>query len=168
MAQSRFTWATEPGPEFERVARALRELDSTLPTALRKELRAAASGATKDVRRSILQMPTRPGLGGARKSRGTRRRVARGVSVQAKVGGGRFSRGASFRIVTKMPDGEEILPRGFSSMFHHPLFDTNIEMLQEHYYDWFIGPIGDHKTDLQTEIHRILRKYSEMVDRAGS
>ncbi|GAB3117822.1 hypothetical protein GCM10027160_28940 [Streptomyces calidiresistens] len=150
----------EMGREITRVAERLRETDRKLPTRLRAELRKAARPAAAAAKAAVRRMPVK-----GRGSTGLRRRVARGVRIQAstKIG---------MRIVTAMPTGEELLPRGLDSQgrdggWRHPLFGNKEEWVHQKGGSWFMRPISDQMPTVRRNISKVIEDSASWIGNAG-
>lgn len=137
-----------------RILAELAQEDHEFPAKIDKILFAAAQKGAAKASAKILAAPT-----GSSK-RHTRARISRGVGVRRA--GGRSKQFRGYRITTKMPLGEEMLPRGFASEWVHPVFGHPIFVLQQVHYDWFIGPIGEEKASTTEDI---LRAMEDQVDK---
>lgn len=149
------------GPEWVAVANQLREVDRRLPTWLRKELRKAVKPAVQEVKRDIRNLPVRH-----RGHTGLRREIARGVGVQAKVS----ARRSSLRIVTRMPPGKEIIPRGFTRHegWRHPLFGGSEDVQQHPLAEWhFADDIASHRDEIADNMRNVLVDAAERIQAAG-
>lgn len=148
------------GVEFTRVADALREIDVKLPTKFRTKLRKAAQPLVQEVKDNVRALPVY-----GDKHTGLRRRVARGVRVQAAVGD-EFR----FRIVTSMEDPREAaIPRGLDRErgWRHPVFGTN-QWVDQHGSSWFIDTLQNGRVPLEKALQQELEDARDMVARAGS
>lgn len=146
-----FTLRIESHSDLRRVARVLGEIDKELPGKLDKILYEAAKRGAAKASAKILRAPT------GNSPRHTRARIARGVGV-------RRSRRGGYRVTTKMPAGEEILPRGFASQWVHFVFGPPVQVVQQVHFDWFIGPIGDEKDNVIRDIRAELQAAADKVD----
>lgn len=164
--QGGFTWDMDPGPEFKRVMAALRRMDSSLPGELRKKLRKAGNRGVKAAKAGALGM-IQSSSSHRYGHHGTRRQVARGVRLLVSSGSARYP--VRMRIITVMPPGMEMLPRGFESEWHHPVFgDHTEEVIQHSNVDWFMGPIQSEMPLVRSEIQLLLREAADKVREAGS
>lgn len=150
------------GPEFTRVANALRAVDAALPTQFRKRLKDAAKPAVQDVKRRVraLDLP-----GGPAGTTGLRRRVARGVGVRASVG-----RMAALRITTSMTQpNEAIIPRGMDRPqgWRHPVFGNRDNWVTQPGLSWFREPIADHRDEFSEALQDALDWAADTIDNAG-
>lgn len=164
MARQR-TWIVA-GPEFRAVGDALRDLDRTLPTQFRKRIQRKAKPYAAEVKDIVRHLPTPHGAGHT----GLRRRVARGVSIQAKLTG----RAAGVRIVTRMDrPNERGLPRGLDSMswrqfgggWFHPVFGHGWTFQKG--YSWFILPLSSHRDDMRRALADELQHGADWVAARG-
>lgn len=148
------------GPEFKATADALRDVDKTFPTMLRKAMKDAAQPVLVDVRNAARALPAY-GL----KHTGLRARLAAGVAVQASVGAS-----ARMRFVTKMPPGQEALPRGEDSGmagWRHPVFGHD-KWVTQRGGSWFRQTIADDRPDLMNRLQDVLDAAAQQIDDAGS
>jgi hypothetical protein len=149
------------GREIARAAAALRAIDKKLPTKFRTELRKASKPAVAKVKQTVRKMPVKGTAG----STGLRRRVARGVRVQASTKTG-------VRIVTSMPAGEEVLPRGLDSRtsirgWRHPVFGRSGIWVRQAGGSWFMEPIAEQKPALDRAMQAVLDDAAATIARAG-
>lgn len=135
--------------DIGRAVRLLAAFEKEFPQKVDKILLREANAAAKRAQAAIVRAPT----GSSR--RRTRQRIARGVGV-------RRSRKGGYRITTKMPAGEEMLPRGFASQWFHPVFGTPITVLQSVHYDWLVGPAGEGK---DSATRKIIGELEDGADR---
>jgi hypothetical protein len=150
----------EAGPEFTRVANALRDMDTKAPSRFRAALKKAATPIVQDVRAAALALPARKG-----KHTGLRTRLAKGVGVQAGVG-----KSARMRIVTKMPAGEEALPRGEDSGaqgWRHPVFGNTDNWVNQAGGSWFRETIADDQDFLEERVNQVLQDARDQIAAAG-
>jgi hypothetical protein len=147
------------GPEFRLVADALREIDDTFPGKLRAAMRRSATPIIQDVRMAALALPARRA-----KHTGLRARLAAGVGVQVGVGGN-----ARMRFITKMPPGQEELPRGEDSGlrgWRHPVYGHDVWVHQRG-GSWFRETIADQRPDIERRLQDVLDQAAEQIQRAG-
>jgi len=160
VAQNRERFNIVAGPEFRRVADALREIDASFPGKLRRELRKAMTPVLRDVRQAALSLPARSG-----QHSGLRQRLARGVAVRASVG-----RRSAVRIVTRMAEPDQAaLPRGEDSGAHgfrHPVFGHN-PWVHQAGGSWFRETIIEDKDLIERKINGVLEEARTTVVRAG-
>lgn len=149
------------GPEFERVALALREIDARGTQQLRAAMRKAATPIIQDVRAAALSLPAR-GV----KHTGLRARLAKSVSVQAGVGGG-----ARMRFVTRMDNPDEaMLPRGEDSGargWRHPVFGNTNNWVHQRGGSWFRETINEDSDLVERRLHDVLEEFANRVADAG-
>lgn len=150
------------GPEFTRVANALRDVDSRLPTEFRKKLKDIAKPAVADVKSRVraLNLP-----GGPAGSTGLRRRVARGVSTRVGVG-----RNASLRITTSMErPNESVIPRGMDTPrgWRHPVFGNSDNWVAQPGLSWFREPLSSYQDDFERGLTDALQWAAETIADAG-
>lgn len=160
------------GPEIQRTAERLRQVDKKLPTRLRKELRKAAQPAVQAAKAEARSLPSRGVKGGTsrhpHRRNQLRRRLARSVRVQAATGG---RRGAGLRIVTAMPTASEaLLPRGFDSGskgFRHPVFGNRDVWVRQPGASWFRQPIGRQSHEVRARVARVIDETAQWIAQAG-
>lgn len=160
MASSRTTVIA--GPEFRRVADALRVIDRTLPRKLRKDLRDAVKPLVQEAKAKVRAMP----VAGHSGHTGLRRRVARGVSVRVGVG-----RNAHIRVVTRMSNpNEAIIPRGLDDPVRgwtHPTFGHAPIVRQHAAGHWFVDTFKGGRDEMRDSIHRVLEDAAHFVASQG-
>lgn len=140
------------GPEWKRAPVALTYVDKRLPrdianTMLETTQRGVASASAK-----ALTIPAKKG-----NSKGTRKLVSRGVHYRKSSQG--------YRILTSMPAGMEMLPRGYASQWHHPVFGGEPHVLQQSHYDWFVGPIADEYDFAYRNLVSDLNNAADTIDK---
>ena len=140
------------GPEWKRAVAALHMADKKIPDDVNESLREVAYRAAAGAKAKALTIPAH-----GPKHRGTRRRLSRGVGVRRSPGG--------YRVTTSMPPGEEALPRGFETQWHHPVFGGMPHVVQHSHYPWFSGPMADQKDYAFRRVIRDLHNAAEFVDR---
>lgn len=149
------------GNEFKRVAAALREVDRRLPGQFRKQLVDAVKPAVQDAKNRVRAIPAQ----GAKRS-GLRRRVARGVSIQAAVG-----RAPALRVVAAMKEPDEAnLPRYLdeSAGWRHPVFgNRHIWVRQTTGGHWFRDTMVEHRPQIERDIRQVLEDAAQTIDAAG-
>lgn len=152
----------ELGVEFKRVAIALREVDNGLPKKLRKDLQAAVKPAVQEARGRVRALPVQ-GHGHS----GLRRRVARGVRIQAAVG-----RAPALRVVTFMDQPDEVnLPRYLDSAagWRHPVFGNRHEWVRQTTGGgWFRETMVEHRPQIERDLQRVLDDAAETIAAAAS
>lgn len=151
--------------QLRKLAEDLRAQDKKLPTQLRRELRAAAKDAAKVAKKSARALPStrkkRARKGATR--RRLRQRLAASVQVQASTKSG-------IRIVTKMPSGEEMLPRGMDSAeagWKHPVFtegafDADTWVVQPG-SSWFREPIAGEQEATQRRVRKVMDAFARKI-----
>lgn len=148
------------GEEFRTVAAALRAIDRTLPTKLRKKLQAAAKPLATAAKAKVKALP-RTG----RQHTGLYARVARGVKVQSSL-----SRNPRVRVVTSMADPREAaIPRGLDTVrgWRHPVFGDRDNWVQQRGYSWFIETMQDGQPDIQRALVEVLDEARDLIVQAG-
>lgn len=150
------------GPEFRNAANALRSVDSSLPTWLRKEMRDTVAPAVQRAKDRVRSLP----VSGHAGTTGLRRRVAAGTRIQASTGAS-----ARLRVVTSMPDADEsIIPRGLdrAAGWRHPVFgNTNTWVTQRPSRPgWFTDTLTDARPEIERGLEDVLEAAAEFVDRA--
>ncbi|MCX4912805.1 hypothetical protein [Streptomyces sp. NBC_00687] len=161
MTADRVTYNVRLGDEWRRVAVALREVDSSFPGKLRRDLREAAKPAAEDAKRNVLALPVH-----GRKHSGLRGRVARGVTIQAGI-----ARGLGVRIVTGMRDPQEKALPGYlddKRGWRHPVFGNRHEWVhQSTGGSWFRETIVDHRPQIERDVRQVLDDAAETIAAAG-
>lgn len=153
------------GPEFTRVAIALRAIDQALPRQLRGEMRDAVKPSVAEAKEKVRTMP----VAGHSGTTGLRREVARGVKIQAGLSG---RRGAHLRVVTAMtrPDAE-IIPRGLdrAAGWRHPVFGNrdNWVVQRPQRPGWFLETLSDARDPIEMALTHVLEKARDRVASAG-
>lgn len=159
----------EYGPQFKSMAQALRDLDKTFPRQLRAAMRKTATPIIRDVRRAALELPA----DGVKQS-GLRGRLAAGVGVRIGVG-----KNAYMRFTTKMPAGQEALPRGEDSGiagWRHPVYALASELsghghgwtwVHQDGSSWFRDTIANDRPQLQRSLQQVLDDAAQKVSDSG-
>ncbi|MFE0101154.1 hypothetical protein [Streptomyces sp. NPDC059009] len=152
------------GEEFRRVSIALREVDRSLPGKLRKGLERSVRPAVADAKRRVRSIPTH----GAAHT-GLRRRVARGVAIQART-----SRSPILRVTTSMADPQERnLPLYLDdpSGWRHPVFAMpgrdRVWVHQDTGGSWFRETFAEHRPEIQRSLREVLDGAAETIAAAG-
>jgi hypothetical protein len=150
------------GPEFNRVATALRSIDRKLPTKLRKDIRDKVKPLVRQAKFKVINLPVEGDSG----STGLRRRVARGVSVRVGVGVKSY-----VRVVTRMSDPHQaIIPRGLDDPtrgWKHPTFGHAPEVRQHAAGHWFVDTFASGKDEIRDGIHHVLEDAADYVAANG-
>lgn len=161
MATRREGFYVEMGPEFQRVANALREIDAKGPSRMRAKMKQAATPIVADVRAAALSLPAR-GV----KHTGLRARLAKSVSVQASVGNN-----ARVRFVTRMNNpSEAMLPRGEDSGntgWRHPVYGNQDNWVHQRGGSWFRETIEDDGDLVERRLTDVLEEFAQQVADAG-
>lgn len=161
---TRETIRVEVGPEWRRVVKMLGVVIHSIPDSARGRLHDAAEEASHEAALAVMDVQiTTPGARtkAAKRSRGTRARIARGLDVK-KTGP------AEFTITTAMPIGEEMLPRGFASHWVRPVFGTSATMLSVSNDDWFGETIARNRPEMAHAVKEVLDDAAERVASVGS
>jgi hypothetical protein len=151
--------------QLQRLAAELRAQDKKLPGKLRKELKGAAKDAAQVAKKSARALPStrsKRARKGAKHKR-LRQRLASSVQVQASTKSG-------IRIVTKMPSGEEMLPRGMDSAatgWKHPVFtngsfDADTWVIQPG-ATWFREPIATKHEATRQRVRSVMEDFAQQV-----
>jgi hypothetical protein len=143
------------GQEWKEVNRRLRLAGEK---GLQKELRKAVREAAKPGRDAAkLAARTIPVKGP--RSRGLRRRMVRGVGIQADA--------RRVRIVTRMPKGLEMLPRGFDTAkgWRHPLFGNRDKWVQQPGHPWFRKTIAATAPKAREEMKAAMDRVAAQIAR---
>lgn len=155
------------GPEFVAVGNALRQIDRSLPGEFRRTIRNKARPYVAEVKSIVRHLPTPQNAGHT----GLRRRIARGVRLQAKLTGGNA---AGVRITTSMANRSEVgLPRGMDSMswrmlgggWFHPVFGRGREFQKG--YSWFVEPLSNKRDDMRRALADELDEAARYVAAHG-
>lgn len=154
----------EAGPEFRRVAVALREVDSSLPTWLRREMRNVVNPVVQQARARVRTLEVQGGPAG---STGLRRKVASGVRVRAGVG-----RSPRLRVVTTMPSPDlAAIPRGLDSPqgWRHPVFGNTDVWVQQLPVQggWFSETFSNSQDEFETGLTGVLEEARDRIAAAG-
>lgn len=148
------------GREFRDVAKALLEVDKSLPKQFRKEIREQAKPLMLKAKAAVKALPTH-----SRFHSGLRGRVARGVRLQIPRSN------TSIRIITSMKEREEAaLPRGLDSTkgWRHPVFGNREEWVRQPGGSWFREPIAEGRDELRRGLTGVLEKARDRIADAGS
>lgn len=155
-------WRVTAGREFQEVANRLREIDATLPTRFRREIRNAVKPYVQRTKANARALPTPANAG----TTGLRRRVARGVSVQAKVG-----RRPGLRVVTRMANPDEaMIPRGLDSGvkgWRHPVYGNREVWVRQPGFSWFRETLAESRPEIQHALTEVLEDARDFIARAG-
>jgi hypothetical protein len=151
------------GPEFTRVANALRSVDAALPTEFRKKLKDGVKPLVQRAQDKVINMP----VSGRAGSTGLRRRVARGVGVRAGVG-----KNPSMRITTSMSQpNETIIPRGLDTPrgWRHPVFGNRDVWVTQRAIQpgWFTETFSDGHDEIENALTDALEWARDTVAAAG-
>lgn len=149
------------GNEFRRVAIALRDVDRDLPKKLRKDLQTAVKPAVQEAKSRVRALPVQ-GHGHS----GFRRRVARGVRIQAAVG-----KAPALRVVTFMQHPDEVnLPRYLDSAsgWRHPVFGNRHNWVRQTTGgSWFRETMVEHRPQIERDLQQVLDDAAETIDAAS-
>lgn len=150
------------GPEFTRVANALREIDVQMVSKFRTAMRKAAEPIIKDVQLAAMRLPAHK-----LKHTGLRARVAKGVGVRAGLG-----TQASMRFTTSMNEPDEwYLPRGLDLSekgWRHPVYGNMDIWVHQRGGSWFRETIADNRELLQDRLTDVLEDAAHTVAVAGA
>lgn len=160
--RSRF-WMTA-GPEFQRTANALRAVDSSLPSWLRREIR---DTATPFVQRAKSRVRSVEVSGGPSHPTGLRRKVAAGVRVRAGVG-----RDPYFRVETTVPQPSlSAIPRGLDNPagWRHPVFGNKDVWVNQLPLQpgWFTDTFNNSRDEFQDALTDVLEEARDRIAGAG-
>lgn len=152
---SQWEVAFQFGREWKAVQRQLRHAGAT---GLRKELRKAVREAAKPGRNAAKAAARAIPAAGPR-SRGLRRRIARGVGVEVT--------GTRVRIVTRMPKGMEMLPRGFDTAkgWRKPLFGDRERWFTQPGHPWFRVTIAKTAPKARSEMKAAMDRVAAQITR---
>lgn len=146
------------GEEFRRTANALREVDRNLPGKLRKDIERTVRPAVADVKARVRSLPVQ----GTSGHTGLRRRVARGVKIQARTG-----KSPILRVTTSMVErDEQNLPGYLDSPagWRHPTFGHRDRWVhQSTGGSWFRDPLADHRPEIAQSLRRVLDDAAETI-----
>lgn len=145
------------------MANRLREIDATLPGKLRRDMKNSVKPLVRQAQAKVRVMPV---FGGPSRHTGLRRKVARGVRVQAGVGAVPY-----LRIVTAMAKTDEsVIPRGLDDPhgWHHPTFGHAPDQVQRSPGHWFVETFAHGRHDIEDGLHRVLEEAAQTIARAGS
>lgn len=149
------------GPEFRRVAVALREVDAAFPGQLRRELRQSVRPLVARAKARVRAIPVH----GA-KHTGLRRRVAAGVGVRVSL-----SRSPGITITTSMKDpSEAIIPRGMDRQqgWRHPVFgDKDHWVTQRTGGSWFRETLANGRGEIEDDLGRVMDRAAQRIADAG-
>lgn len=150
------------GEEFKRTANALREVDSRLPAKLRKDMEKAVRPAVADAKAQVRSLPVQ----GTSGHTGLRRRVARGVKIQARTG-----KSPLLRVTTSMVErDEQNLPGYLDSPagWRHPTFGHRDRWVHQGTGgSWFREPLADHREEIGRNLRQVLDDAAETIAAAG-
>ncbi|WP_157251036.1 hypothetical protein [Nonomuraea typhae] len=150
---SQWEVAFQFGREWKEVNRRLRLAGEK---GLQKELRKAVREAARPGRDAAkIAARTIPAKGP--RSRGLRRRIARGVGIQADA--------RRVRIVTRMPAGMEMLPRGFDTPkgWRHPVYGNRERWVQQPGHPWFRSTIAKTAPQAREEMRAAMERVAEQI-----
>ncbi|QES45269.1 hypothetical protein DEJ49_33565 [Streptomyces venezuelae] len=150
------------GEEFKRVANSLREVDRALPGKLRKDLEKAVRPAVADAKAHVRAVPVQ-----GQKHTGLRRRIARGVKIQART-----SRSPVLRVLSTMTDPQEQGLPGYlddpAKGWRHPVFGNRDKWVSQHTgAPWFRDVMADHRPEMEHNLQRVLDDAAETIAAAG-
>lgn len=145
--------AFEFGREWREVNRRLRHAgDKGLARELRKAVRKAATPGRNAAKTAARAIPAK-----GPRSRGLRRRMARGIGIQVT--------GTRVRIVTRMPKGMEMLPRGFDTAkgWRKPLFGNRQRWFQQPGHPWFRQTIARTAPAAREEMKAAMERVAGQI-----
>ncbi|WP_051819252.1 hypothetical protein [Streptomyces sp. NRRL S-920] len=146
------------GEEFRRTANALREVDRSLPGKLRKDMERALRPAVADAKARVRSLPVQ----GTSGHTGLRRRVARGVRIQARTG-----KSPILRVTTSMAERDEQNLPGYLDRpqgWRHPVFGNRHEWVTQHTGgSWFREPLADHRQEIAQSLRQVLDDAAETI-----
>lgn len=148
--------------EFKRTADALRQVNRGLPAKFREDLARTLKPAVADAKAHARAIPV--GTGG---HSGLRRRVARGVKIEART-----SRSPVLRVITEMTDPQERnLPRYLDNPaegWRHPVFGNRHKWVSQHTgAPWFREVLASHRDEMARGVHQVLEDAAETIAAAG-
>ncbi|MGI5288027.1 hypothetical protein ACQEVF_32445 [Nonomuraea polychroma] len=150
---SQWEMAFEYGQEWRELNRRLRHAgEKGLTRELRKAVREAAKPGRDAAKLAARAIPAK-----GPRSRGLRRRMARGVGIQAT--------GTRVRIVTRMPAGMEMLPRGFDTEkgWRKPLFGDRERWFQQPGHPWFRSTIAKTAPKAREEMKAAMDRVAAQI-----
>lgn len=152
----------EAGPEFFRVANALRVIDHKLPGKLRKDIKDQVKPLVRQAKFKVRNLPVEGHSGHT----GLRRRVALGVRIKVGTGQRQY-----VRVTTVMADpSQAAIPRGLDDPMRgwkHPTFGHDPEVRQHAAGHWFVDTFAHGQDDIRNGIHHVLEDAAEFVARQG-
>ncbi|WP_433519040.1 hypothetical protein ACQP2T_28085 [Nonomuraea sp. CA-143628] len=152
---SQWEVAFEFGKDWKALNRRLRHAgEKGLTKELRKAVREAAKPARDAAKMAARTIPAK-----GPRSTGLRRRMARGVGIQAT--------GTRVRIVTRMPSGMEMLPRGFDTEkgWRKPLFGNRERWFQQPGHPWFRKTIAKTAPKARQEMRAAMDRVAAQITR---
>ncbi|UBU11601.1 hypothetical protein [Nonomuraea gerenzanensis] len=155
MAAERSQWevAFQFGREWKDVNRRLRHAgEKDLARELRKAVREAAKPGRNAAKLAARAIPVK-----GPRSTGLRRRMARGVGIQADA--------RRVRIVTRMPSGLEMLPRGFDTAkgWRHPVFGNRERWVTQPGHPWFRQTIAKTAPKAREEMKQAMDRVAARI-----
>jgi hypothetical protein len=150
---SQWEVAFEAGREWREVNRRLRHAsEKGLQKELRKAVREAAKPGRDAAKAAARAIPAK-----GRRTRGLRRRIARGVGIEVT--------GTRVRIVTRMPSGMEMLPRGFDTEkgWRHPFFGDRELWFQQPGHPWFRSTIAKTAPAARVEMKAAMDRVAARI-----
>lgn len=150
------------GPELKAIANALRTIDNTLPSKLRKDLKADAKPLVNAAKASARAIPVRAG-----DEKNLRRNIASGIRVQAST-----SKRAQVRIVTSVPEKNmAIIPRGLDSSkgWRHPVFGNDTWVVQTAMTpnQWFFSAMRGGQSKVNASVTKTIKEALEFIAAHG-
>jgi hypothetical protein len=151
------------GPEFKRVALALRDVESTMDARLGRALKGASLPLVEEAKTRVRTMRVRGHAG----STGLRARVARGVDSETTRSGAT----TTVRVTTSMNQpNEAIIPRGLDRPqgWRHPVFgNRDVWVTQRGSGSWFTDTFQDGRVPIQDALTDVLEDARDTVARSG-
>ncbi|MFI7707605.1 hypothetical protein [Nonomuraea sp. NPDC049480] len=152
---SQWEVAFEYGREWRELNRRLRHAaEKGLARELRKAVREAAKPGRDAAKLAARSIPAK-----GPRSTGLRRRMARGVGIQAT--------GTRVRIVTRMPAGLEMLPRGFDTPkgWRKPVFGNREVWAQQPGHPWFRQTVAKTAPQAREEMKAAMDRVADQITR---
>jgi len=143
------------GREWKELNRRLRHAgEKGMAKELRKAVREAAKPGRDAAKVAVRSIPVK-----GPRSTGLRRRMARGVGIQADA--------RRVRIVTRMPAGLEMLPRGFDTDkgWRKPLFGDRERWFQQAGHPWFRKTIAKTAPKAREEMKAAMDRVADQITR---
>ena len=143
--------------EFSDLLRQAKEFEPALAKSIRKNIREAAKPAVEDVRRTVLETPTKG------RTFGVRRAIAQGVGIRisaAKSGGG-VNIAASGR---KLPENRRAMVRLLNKpSWRHPVFGNREQWVTQSGRPYFGSVLYRYRDDIRDAVQRALDEAAGQI-----